>query len=68
MNIVQEESSRGRKKNERRFLAIEIARRDISANGLKSLRVRDVAEAVGAGVSRGRTSREGLPQLTLEAR
>jgi AcrR family transcriptional regulator len=45
MNIVQEESSREQKKGKRRLLMLAIARRLIEAKGLRSLKVRDVAEA-----------------------
>jgi len=44
MNIVQEESLRDRKKSLRRHLMIEIARGLIATKGLRSLKVRDVAE------------------------
>ena len=44
MSVAQEESLRDRKKTLRRHLMIEIARGLISANGLRSLKVRDVAE------------------------
>ncbi|WOH85508.1 TetR/AcrR family transcriptional regulator [Bradyrhizobium sp. BEA-2-5] len=50
MNIVQEESRRDQKKLQRRALLIEIARRSISTKGLKSLKVRDVAEAAGCSI------------------
>ena len=50
MNIVQEESLRDRKKNERRELLIEVARRQISANGLRSLKIRDVASAADCSI------------------
>ena len=50
MNKVQEESLRDRKKKRRRFLIIEIARRIIATKGLRSLKVRDVAEAAGCSV------------------
>ncbi|MCC8958137.1 TetR/AcrR family transcriptional regulator [Bradyrhizobium sp. Pear77] len=50
MNIVQEESRRDRKKLQRRGLLIEIARRYIAIKGLKSLKVRDVAEAAGCSI------------------
>src|SRR6201994_3906987 len=50
MNIVQEESSRDRKKNERRELLIEVARRQIAANGLRSLKIRDVAGAADCSI------------------
>src|SRR4051794_3024599 len=45
LSMVQEESLRDRKKTLRRHLMIEIARGLIAANGLRSLKVRDVAEA-----------------------
>ncbi|MGY4181485.1 AcrR family transcriptional regulator [Bradyrhizobium sp. USDA 4518] len=50
MNIVQEESRRDRKKLQRRALLIEIARRSIATKGLRSLKVRDVAEAAGCSI------------------
>lgn len=45
MNIVQEESRRDRKKLQRRNLLVEIGRGLIASKGLRSLKVRDVAEA-----------------------
>lgn len=50
MNIVQDESRRDRKKLQRRALLIEIARRIIATKGLRSLKVRDVAEAAGCSI------------------
>src|SRR5579872_4584102 len=50
MNIVQEESRRDRKKLQRRVLLLEIARRYIATKGLRSLKVRDVAEAAGCSI------------------
>ena len=50
MNIVQEESLRDRKKSRRRLLLIEIARGLIATNGLRSLKVRDVAEAADCSI------------------
>lgn len=50
MNIVQEESRRDRKKLQRRTLLIEIARRLIATKGLRSLKVRDVAEAADCAI------------------
>jgi len=50
MNNVQEESPRDQKKNRRRLLILEIARGIIAAKGLRSLKVRDVAEAAGCSV------------------
>jgi AcrR family transcriptional regulator len=50
MNIVQEESLRDRKKSRRRLLLIEIARRLIATKGLRSLKVRDVAEAADCSI------------------
>lgn len=50
MNNVQEESPRDQKKNRRRLQILEIARDIISAKGLRSLKVRDVAEAAGCSV------------------
>ena len=47
---AQEESLRDRKKNLRRHLMIEIARGLIAANGLRSLKVRDVAEAADCSI------------------
>ncbi|MBR0851368.1 TetR/AcrR family transcriptional regulator [Bradyrhizobium diazoefficiens] len=50
MNNVQEESPRDRKKFRRRLQILEIARRIIASKGLRSLKVRDVAEAAGCSV------------------
>ena len=50
MNNVQEESLRDQKKSRRRLLILEIARGIISAKGLRSLKVRDIAEAAGCSV------------------
>ncbi|MDD1519143.1 TetR/AcrR family transcriptional regulator [Bradyrhizobium sp. WBAH42] len=50
MNNVQEESRRDQKKFRRRLQIVEIARGIISAKGLRSLKVRDVAEAAGCSV------------------
>jgi AcrR family transcriptional regulator len=50
MNIVQEESLRGRKKSKRRQLLIEVARREIEDNGLISLKIRDVANAANCSI------------------
>ena len=50
MNNVQEESSRDQKKGRRRLLLIEIARRSIATKGLRSLKVRDVAEAADCSI------------------
>ncbi|QAU50402.1 TetR/AcrR family transcriptional regulator [Bradyrhizobium guangzhouense] len=50
MNNVQEESLRDRKKNRRRFQILEIARGIIASKGLRSLKVRDVADAAGCSV------------------
>ncbi len=50
MNIVQEESLRDRKKDRRRLLLLEVARREISANGLISLKIRDIAAAADCSV------------------
>jgi AcrR family transcriptional regulator len=50
MNIVQEESLRDRKKDKRRQLILQVARRAISANGLRSLKIRDVAAAADCSV------------------
>ena len=47
---AQEESLRDRKKKLRRDLMIEIARGLIAANGLRSLKVRDVAEAADCSI------------------
>src|SRR5689334_13182209 len=47
---AQEESLRERKKTLRRHLMIEIARGIISSNGLRSLKVRDVAEAAECSI------------------
>lgn len=50
MNNVQDESLRERKKSRRRQQIVEIARSIIAAKGLKSLKVRDVADAAGCSV------------------
>jgi AcrR family transcriptional regulator len=50
MNIVQEESLREQKKGKRRLLLLEIARGLIAAKGLRSLKVRDVAEAADCSI------------------
>ena len=50
MNNVQEESPRDQKKSRRRLLILEIARGIIATKGLRSLKVRDVAEAAGCSV------------------
>jgi AcrR family transcriptional regulator len=50
MNIVQEDSLRDQKKLRRRVLMLEIARDQIAAKGLRSLKVRDVAEAAGCSI------------------
>ena len=50
MNIVQEESSRDRKKDKRRQALIEVARREIEANGLRSLKIRDIASAANCSI------------------
>src|SRR3982750_5006586 len=50
VSIAQEESLRDRKKTLRRHLMIEIARGKTPSNGLRSLKVRDVAEAAGCSI------------------
>jgi AcrR family transcriptional regulator len=50
MNNVQEESLRDQKKLKRRALMIETARGIISAKGLRSLKVRDVADAADCSI------------------
>lgn len=50
MNIVQEESLRERKKTLRRQSMIEIGRSLIATKGLRSLKVRDVAEAADCSI------------------
>jgi AcrR family transcriptional regulator len=50
MNNVQEESLREQKKVRRRALMLETARSIISAKGLRSLKVRDVAEAADCSI------------------
>jgi AcrR family transcriptional regulator len=50
MNNVQEESLREQKKGRRRLLILEIARGLIAAKGLRSLKVRDVAEAADCSI------------------
>jgi AcrR family transcriptional regulator len=50
MNNVQEESLRDRKKDRRRLLLLEVARREISSNGLRSLKIRDIAAAADCSI------------------
>lgn len=50
MNNVQEESLRDQKKNRRRLQILEIARTIIATKRLRSLKVRDIAEAAGCSV------------------
>jgi AcrR family transcriptional regulator len=50
MNIVQEESLRQQKKGKRRVLILQIARRLIASKGLRSLKVRDIAEATDCSI------------------
>jgi AcrR family transcriptional regulator len=50
MNIVQEESLRDRKKDKRRHLVLQVARRAIASKGLRSLKIRDVAAAADCSV------------------
>jgi AcrR family transcriptional regulator len=50
MNIVQEESLRYLKKSKRRALILEIARALIASKGLRSLKVRDIAEAADCSI------------------
>src|ERR1700756_916064 len=50
MNNVQEESLREQKKLKRRALMLATARVIIATKGLRSLKVRDVAEAAGCAV------------------
>ena len=50
MNNVQEESLRERKKSRRRVQMLETARSIIAAKGLRSLKVRDVAEAADCSI------------------
>lgn len=50
MNNVQEETLRGQKKSRRRILMLEIARDVIATKGLRSLKVRDIAEAADCSV------------------
>jgi AcrR family transcriptional regulator len=50
MNIVQEESLRDRKKNTRRHLLLDIARREIESKGLISLKIRDIAAAADCSI------------------
>jgi AcrR family transcriptional regulator len=50
MNNVQEKSLREQKKSRRRVLMLETARDLIAANGLRSLKVRDVAEAADCSI------------------
>ncbi|HTO64451.1 MAG TPA: TetR/AcrR family transcriptional regulator [Bradyrhizobium sp.] len=50
MNNVQDESFREQKKSRRRALMLATARRIIAAKGLRSLKVRDVAEAADCAI------------------
>src|SRR5438477_11648725 len=50
MNNVQEESLRDQKKGRRRLLLLESARDLIASKGLRSLKVRDVAEAADCSI------------------
>src|SRR5215472_1797351 len=50
MNNVQEESVREQKKFRRRALIVAIARGLIASKGLRSLKVRDIAEAAGCSI------------------
>ncbi len=50
MNNVQEENLREQKKNRRRVLMLETAREIIASKGLRSLKVRDVAEAADCSI------------------
>jgi len=50
MSDFQEESLRERKKSRRRLLMLETARAIIAAKGLRSLKVRDVAEAADCSI------------------
>jgi len=50
MSNAQEESLRERKKTLRRHLMLDIARGFIASNGLRSLKVRDVAEAADCSI------------------
>src|SRR5215475_11263202 len=50
MNNVQDESLRDQKKSKRRALMLDIAQGIIASKGLKSLKVRDVAEAADCSI------------------
>jgi AcrR family transcriptional regulator len=50
MNNVQEDSLRDQKKLKRRVLMLDIARNLIASKGLRSLKVRDVADAAGCSI------------------
>jgi AcrR family transcriptional regulator len=50
MNNVQDESLRDQKKNKRRQLILCVARAAIAANGLRSLKIRDVAKAADCSI------------------
>jgi AcrR family transcriptional regulator len=50
MNNVQDESLREQKRGRRRLLMLEIARASIASKGLRSLKVRDVAEAADCSI------------------
>jgi AcrR family transcriptional regulator len=50
MNNVQDESLREQKKERRRVVILEIARGLIASKGLRSLKVRDIADAAGCSI------------------
>src|SRR6266700_3768453 len=50
MNNVREESMRERKRSQRRLLLVEISLGLIASKGLRSLKVRDVAEAADCSI------------------
>jgi AcrR family transcriptional regulator len=50
MNNVQEESLRDKKRLRRRDLLLEVAEQLISRNGLRSLKIRDVAQAADCSI------------------
>ena len=65
MNNVQEISSGGTKKSERRSHILQIARTLIAAKGLRSLKVRDVASAAGCSIGTVYNEFEDFDELVL---
>lgn len=50
MNNVQVSATRGQKKAKRRHLLIDVTREMIAKKGLRSLKIRDIAEAAGCSI------------------